>query len=160
MTLPCTIAPDGRSMICARCGMLSDNPSNVRNRYCDTCKTFLNDPDDPLTACVLYIFRPDRTVPDIVNSRLPKRPDYQVIKTLMLPIIEGAEYPEHVSVLFQDRSTDMFVDETGVLKGLPRNEVATAIYRTAWLKAHPNGNPESLPHIAGIAVVTGRRIWF
>jgi hypothetical protein len=73
---------------------------------------------------------------------------------------DGAEYPEHVSVLFKGAPADMFVDETGVLKGLPRNEAATAIYRANWLKQHPEQDPEALPHIAGTAVVTGRRIWF
>jgi hypothetical protein len=155
-----TITTDGRSITCKRCGMTSHNLNDVRNRYCGHCKLFHEDEEAPLTACVLYIFQPGIAEPDIHNSRLPAKPSYKEIKALMLPLIEGAEYPEHVSVLFKGAPADMFVDETGVLKGLPRNEAATAIYRANWLKQHPEQHPETLPHVAGTAVVTGRRIWF
>ena len=43
----------------------------------------------------------------------------------------------------------MFVDELNALKGSPRNERATAIYRSHWLSTHRDDDPEGLPHIVG-----------
>jgi hypothetical protein len=54
----------------------------------------------------------------------------------------------------------MFVDEMGLPKNLPRNEKATEIYRNNWLTQHPGADPDSLPHIAGTAVIFSRRVWF
>jgi hypothetical protein len=110
-----TIADDGRSIICKRCGKTSHNLNDVRDRYCGHCKLFHEDEKAPLTACVLFIFQPGIALADIHNSRLPAEPSYQEIKALMLPLLDGAKYPEHVSVLFKGVWTDMFVDETGVL---------------------------------------------
>jgi hypothetical protein len=56
---------------------------------------------------------------------------------------------------------DMFVDEIGHVRDggpKPRNDAATAIYRANWLRAE-GGDPETLPWIAGIAIVFDRRIW-
>jgi hypothetical protein len=69
---------------------------------------------------------------------------------------------EHVYVLdpdYPDRRSDMFVDETGHLKSLPRNESATALYRGATLRAQPKIRPESLPYIAGPAVLFDDVVW-
>jgi hypothetical protein len=90
---------------------------------------------------------------------LPEQPDYQIIKALVTPLLDGAEL-EHVSVLYRDQRADMFVDEMGHQKGLPRNDPATVIYRTNWLTRYPYTDPESLPWIAGPAIVFTRRIWF
>lgn len=155
-----TIAPDGLAITCSRCSRTSRNLSDVRNCYCGHCKLFHEAGDRPLHSCVLYVLRPGRPLAEIHNSRLPEKPSYQEIKALLLPLLEGAEYPEHVNVLFNGAPADMFVDETGVLKQLPRNEVATKLYRANWLARYPMAEPESLPYIAGVAVMTGRRIWF
>jgi hypothetical protein len=68
---------------------------------------------------------------------------------------------EHVYI-FNDRTEnhrgDMFVDETGQLKDLPRNESATAMYRRAWVLA-TGEDPETLPWIAGVAVVFDEVVW-
>ena len=53
----------------------------------------------------------------------------------------------------------MFVNETGIVKKLPRNDEATRLYRANWLKRHPKDDPESLPYIAGAAVVFEERVW-
>lgn len=66
---------------------------------------------------------------------------------------------EHVLVLHNGKAVDMFVDETGVIKGLPRNEQATEIYRRNWLTQHPGTDPETLPHIAGPAVLFEDVVW-
>lgn len=85
-------------------------------------------------------------------------PGYEQLAALINPIVGGEL--EHVSVLWNDRPADMFVHETGVLEGLPRNVEATAIYRANWLKLHPRWNPEALNWIAGTAVVFEQRVWF
>ena len=71
----------------------------------------------------------------------------------------GRAYPEHVAVLHEGKPADMFVHEDGHGAGLPRNEAATTIYRASWLERHPSTDPESLPWIAGDAVVFGRLVW-
>ena len=55
---------------------------------------------------------------------------------------------------------DMFVDEDGLTKRLPRNKKATAIYRNNWLTQHPNTDPESMACIVGPAVVFSARVWY
>ena len=72
----------------------------------------------------------------------------------------GGNGMEHVLVLLAGRPADMFVDEIGVLKGLPRNEKATLIYRANWMARHPKCDRETLPWIAGAAVLFYRRVWF
>lgn len=91
----------------------------------------------------------------------PEEPGYDQIKALVEPLLDGG-WLEHVTVLFQDRPHDMFVDEEGRLphKSLPRNEKATAIYRRAALKRDPKRDPESFAWIAGTAVIFHRRVWF
>jgi hypothetical protein len=54
----------------------------------------------------------------------------------------------------------MFVDEDGHGRERPRNEAATTIYRANWLRQHPGVDPETLPWIAGPAVLFDRRVWF
>jgi len=59
---------------------------------------------------------------------------------------------------------DMFVDENGLMKQLPRNEVATTEYRRACLAGKtvvpPPSDPELLNFIVGPAVLFERRVWF
>ena len=71
----------------------------------------------------------------------------------------GGNGMEHVLVLLAGRPADMFVDEIGVLKGLPRNEKATLIYRANWMARHPADNPETLPEIAGPVVIFDEIVW-
>ncbi|MGE4043411.1 MAG: hypothetical protein AB7F35_01065 [Acetobacteraceae bacterium] len=89
----------------------------------------------------------------------PQQPEYHHIKELAMPLLGGA-YPERVAVLFNGKPADMFVDEIGMLKGLPRNREATAIYRANRLTKHPDTDPETLPAIYGTAIVFDQRVWF
>lgn len=87
-------------------------------------------------------------------------PGYTKIAALVEPLLDGADL-EHVNVFHEGRYTDMFVDECSRLKGLPRNEKATAIYRNNWLThVDPKADPESLPFIAGPAILFFRKVWF
>lgn len=91
---------------------------------------------------------------------LPSIPDYEQIKAVVEPIIGAGVYFERINVLHDGRYTDMFVDEEGLLKGLPRNEKATAIYRANWLAQRPGTPPEAIAFTVGTAVLFSRRIWF
>lgn len=160
-----TIADDGLSITCHRCEMTSHNMSDVRNAYCGKCHAF-HDPsgERKLIGCAVTILRPGAADRTIVNVRLTAKPSLRELHAFLDPyfVREGetkARYFEHVSVLFNDKLADMFVDETGVNDGLPRNDAATAIYRAAFLRNHPEAEPESLPHIAGIAVIPWRKLW-
>lgn len=93
----------------------------------------------------------------------PPEPGYLLIKNLVEPLLDG-EPLEQVSVLHDGMPRDMFVSEVGRLamphRGpLPRNDRATAIYRTNWLTRHPGTDPETLHWIAGVAVLFERRVW-
>jgi hypothetical protein len=97
---------------------------------------------------------------EVRSAELPEVPDYFQVKAVVQPLIGEHNDFEHVAVLHDAKAADMFVDENGHMKGLPRNERATAIYRHNWLKQHPGTNPETLPWIVGTAVLFSRRVWF
>jgi hypothetical protein len=79
-------------------------------------------------------------------------PGYDRLSALIKPLLYGADL-EHVAVLYDGQRRDMFVDENGHAKVLPRNEVATQIYRHNWLTQHPKTVPESMAYIVGVAVL-------
>jgi len=108
------------------------------------------------TVCWLY---PARDVtPEEREVDWPTEPSFKAIRALLDPIFLKRPW-EHVSVLIEGRRADMFVDESGHLAGLPRNEAATALYRANWMTRHPDADPESIPWIAGVAVLFERIIW-
>ena len=85
---------------------------------------------------------------------LPERPSDTDIADLVELVI-GVTRCEHVSVLadfaggLNFKRADMFVDEMGHPKGLPRNEAATMIYRRNALLHQGVSDPETLHWIAG-----------
>lgn len=101
----------------------------------------------------------------------PYDPGYERIAPLVEPMLHefgGKNMMEHVSVWLtpdfnpgpEGFRTDMFVDEMGLIDGLPRNDRATRIYRANWLTQHPETPPEGLSYIAGPAILFHRRVWF
>lgn len=110
-----------------------------------------------LIHTTFLILRPG-LVPARGSAPLPVEPSYQDIKALVEPYLDGGRM-EHVAVLHNGRRSDMFVDEIGIQKGLPRNERATAIYRAATLAREPQLDPEHLSCIYGPAVVFDRLVW-
>lgn len=106
---------------------------------------------------------PDRIIP----VDLPEQPGYTRLQAVIEPLL--ASRMEHVTVMAdfgggtKYQRADMFVDEIGHVRAdgpLPRNESATAIYRTNALLREPGRNPESMPWIAGPAILFDRRVWF
>jgi hypothetical protein len=110
------------------------------------------------------VIAPGERVPAVEGLVEWPRPTLDALRALVMPILGGAEM-EHVLVLADFSGNgelvarDMFVDEMGVLKGLAENPLATAIYRAAWLRHDPYCDPETLPWIAGAAVLFEQRVW-
>jgi hypothetical protein len=100
---------------------------------------------------------------------LAKKPGYDALREIIAPFLDKGAL-EHVSVLADFnggtnyKPLDMFVDDRGVLKRLPRNEAATTIYRRAnqmGRSISPKvADPEILNFICGPAILFDRRVWF
>jgi hypothetical protein len=88
-------------------------------------------------------------------------PDFEVLRPKIMQALAPASDYEHVLVFWWNRYTDMFVDETGVLKGLPVNERATEIYLNN-LRVHAPGSDALIlpPSIHGPAVLFDKKVWF
>lgn len=109
------------------------------------------------------VFRSDASV-GAGECDLPEEPGLDQINAVVRPLIRTLltkhDHIEHVLVKVDGEYTDMFVDDEGQSKQLPRNERATTVYRNNWLTQHPQDDPESLPYIYGDAVLFSRRIWW
>lgn len=89
---------------------------------------------------------------------LEEHPSHAAVREIVEPHLQGRM--ERVRVrdpILGD--ADMFVDEMAHLKQLPRNEMATKLYRERYLAEQPDADPRRLPHIAGNAVVFHRPIF-
>jgi len=113
--------------------------------------------DKPMTK--LRIFRPGVDEPEIREIELDAEPGFHELVDIIMPFL-GKGHLEHVAVLDDGERNDMFVDDMGQLKRLPRNEAATAIYRASHLSRHPETDPETMSYIYGVAVMFDRRVWF
>lgn len=131
------------------------------------------------TITVLAVGKPARELPfEWTEREKPKGdnarevldwdegPGLDELRKIIVPLLELENGRpgnlEHVSVLWEGRRTDMFVDDEGTMRGreLPRNEEATAIYRAYWLGTHPGTDPESVAAVYGCALLFRHRVWF
>ncbi|WP_141688512.1 hypothetical protein [Bradyrhizobium paxllaeri] len=103
------------------------------------------------------VLTPDGRKIDSVAT-LPSHPSPNDVRQVVNHLLDGGA-AEHVVVLQKDRRTDMFVDEQSHLKHLRRNEAATALFRAAALRGNPHRDPETLPYIAGPAIVFDEPVW-
>jgi hypothetical protein len=102
------------------------------------------------------------------TAELPDSPSLKALHEIIDPLLNGGDL-EHVNVLAafdpgaEVQHLDMFVDEIGIVKGLPRNDRATVIYRQATMLGRTGipapVDPETLDFIAGTAVLFDRRVW-
>lgn len=116
----------------------------------------------------ILIMRPDQSH-ETREVDLPADPGYERLRTIIAPLLDKGTL-EHVSVLAdfdggkKYQPLDMFVDDCGLLKNLPRNEAATIIYRRANQLGRSGiakaADPEMLSFICGPAVLFDRRVWF
>lgn len=101
---------------------------------------------------IYHVYEPGKLKPLVGVIDWPEEPTYDQIRALTKLHIDG--WLEHVTVLYEGQRRDMLVDEEGLLKHLPVNEVATKIYWTA--SGARSGSP-----IVGTAILfPDRRIWF
>lgn len=115
------------------------------------------------------IYRVGEPEPERHEIDWPRAPGYDAIRGLVEPLLDergrGREPLEHITVLHEGWGRDMFVSEYGRValtwrEPLPVNEAATRIYRNNRLTQHPDTDPETLPTIAGTAVLfTNRIVW-
>jgi hypothetical protein len=102
---------------------------------------------------------------EVIDIASPPK-DFAAIKVIMKPLLDiGMKAGfEHVTVWHDGKRTDMFVDEDGHAKLLHRNDAATEIYRAATMAGKTGAaipdDPETLPWIAGDAVLFDERVWF
>lgn len=100
----------------------------------------------------VLILQPGQHIQLVTHEFSAPEPEYAELKTFC------AEYGlddllERVRVRWNGEPTDMLVDEEGLLKHLPLNDIATSIYNTG----HPR---TSWQPIAGPALVFEKPIWF
>jgi hypothetical protein len=102
----------------------------------------------------------------LLSVELSDPPEYHELVELLEPHLH-TPLIERVRVFWGVRGEppcylDMFVDESGRRKKLPRNEAATRIYRNNVLVHEPERYeyPELLPAIYGPAVLFYDRVWF
>ena len=103
------------------------------------------------------VLQPDGRAVDSIAT-LPRNPTTDDVRSVVNRFLDGGA-AEHVAVLHDNRRTDMFVDEHSHLKRLQRNEAATALFRAAALRINPERDPETLPYIAGPAIVFDEPVW-
>ena len=112
----------------------------------------------------LFIFKPGGKIPEEKTIDMSETPSYTEIADIMIPILANdCSDVEHVSVLYNNRQHDMFVDGEGAInkpyrRPLPHNEEATKIYYEA---DRQRGSDVTMPQpgIHGIAIITDRLIW-
>jgi len=126
----------------------------------------------------VYFFTPENNSGcQIKEYKLEKEPGFEEIRKIFEEFIPDCDM-EHVSVLFdpgyieakdhvyKGKPTDMFVDEIGVLKGLPANFQATQIYMANTIRKYGPAYVTKLlqagaaPLIHGPAIVFDRQVWF
>lgn len=115
-----------------------------------------------------YLILWSHAAPESGAIDLPEKPSFERLAEFLIPLL-NADF-ERVKVLADFRGgndfipLDMFVDERGGPKRLPRNEAATTLYRRANLMGRtpcaPVRDPEHLAFISGTAILFSRRVWF
>lgn len=108
---------------------------------------------------IATIYKPDGTE-ETREMDWPKEPGFKRLDKFLAPIIgvPSANW-EHVSVEWNHKHLDMFVDEEGQLKNLPHNAMATKIYCNYSI-THRAMIAEDLPDVVGVAVLFDRRVWY
>jgi hypothetical protein len=110
------------------------------------------------------VFKPDGDDPVHVFSRMPQEPGYDRLKEFIMPLLgENVEGFEHVSVLYEGKPHDMFVDDRGAIgtKTTPPSDInvrATAIYHAYGLSI--GTDMRDAASIFGVAVLATRKVWF
>jgi hypothetical protein len=96
-------------------------------------------------------------------------PRAEELDRVVCPLLGHAAGLRHVPVLWSKQPDsppsprDLFVDDLALIKRLPRNDRATAIFYQRYLSEHTKADPERLMrdrYLAGPAVLFEERVWF
>jgi len=120
--------------------------------------------DNPIVPTTMTVILPDGTRRERI-VQLKRDPSYDELAAVIDPELARGDgikrWLERVAILTEaGKLGDMFVDETGAIDRLPRNEEATTHYRRNWLKRFPECHPEELDAIYGPAILFDRRVWY
>jgi hypothetical protein len=112
----------------------------------------------------LVVILPNSALDEVMDIACPvnerDEPEFTSLRGLIKAKLDHAEF-EHVTVFWNDEYRDMFVDDTGVLKGLPINARATAIYwNNTRIHMPDDYDPETMAMIHGPAVLFDKKVWF
>jgi hypothetical protein len=112
---------------------------------------------------VMHIYRPGIEAPEVRVVELSGKPSCWTLNDLLRgdDLLGAGAMIEHVSILVDGERRDMFVDEGGLSKGLPRNDAATAIYQAAVSnREHPELSMSDAAWLVGVAILfPERRVW-
>lgn len=106
------------------------------------------------TKLTYHVYRPEGGEPE--HHEMQWSGNFQDIRGVVNPLVEGRL--EHVTVLFNGKRADMFVEEESAKK-FPPNEAATAIYHASSLSREPGADTSDWPKIYGVAVVFDQIVW-
>lgn len=108
-------------------------------------------PDTPI-----IIYRPGQTPEQRI---VPYPYDVSAIASVVSPLLGGADL-DHVPVVYHGAWRDLFIDPMAEMRGLDRNEMATAIYQNYLFSKFPDTDPETAPFIRGTAVLFPQeKVW-
>lgn len=109
------------------------------------------------------VYTPGTLRYSVVRHDMRRDPGFDMLNSVIKPLLGfDVENMEHVSVLFEGKARDMFVDELGGMKTRLHfkavNEAATEIYH-AYLKSVGKDMSDATP-IRGVAVIAMRKVWY
>lgn len=99
------------------------------------------------TAIVIY--RPGKA-PE--QQTVPHPYGVQAVTSVVSPLLGGSDV-DHVPVVYNGAWRDLFVDPMAEIRGMDRNEMATAVYQNYLLSKFPDTDIDTAPAIYGSAVL-------
>lgn len=101
-----------------------------------------------------HVYHPEKAEPEDFDMEWTG--SFEEVRAIVNPLVQG--YLEHVTVLFNGRRADMFVEEYSASK-FPPNKAATNIYHASSLSLDPDADTSTWPRIYGVAVVFDQIVW-
>lgn len=123
------------------------------------------DEDKSVVETVFRVFQPGRRTYTVVRHDMKREPGFDMLDSVIRPLLGfDVAIMEHVSVLYEGKAHDMFVDELGGTNNKDRlcpkpvNEAATEILH-AYSKSVGKDMTDASP-IHGVAVIAMRKVWY
>lgn len=123
------------------------------------------DEDKSTVETIFRVYTPGTLRYSVVRHDMRRDPGFDMLNSVIKPLLGfDVENMEHISVLFDGKARDMFVDELGGTTTKTRlhfkavNEAATEIYH-AYSKSKGIDMSDATP-IRGVAVLAMRKVWY